>query len=102
MEKRSGSHIRQPGFSQTKRSQSEDRESYGGRSTMGSSIGRQSKAMRSQSEDRESYGGRSVSSITRPSTVGMLPGRSLGAMTPVTPSQGVNVNLPTGSTRPTR
>lgn len=65
---------------------------------MESSVTRLIKGTRSQSEDRESYGGRSVSSATRP----MLPGRSLGAMTPVTPRQNLNVNLPTGSTRPTR
>ncbi|KAG8257645.1 hypothetical protein J6590_045106 [Homalodisca vitripennis] len=71
--KKSVSQMKQPGFSQRGRSQSEERESYGGRATIGG--------------------------LVRSNTAGALAPRSLGAMTPITPRQSIHSNLPTGSAR---
>uniref|UniRef100_A0A1B6LKW6 Kinetochore protein NDC80 n=2 Tax=Graphocephala atropunctata TaxID=36148 RepID=A0A1B6LKW6_9HEMI len=75
--KKSASLLKQPGFSQQRmRSQSEDRESYGGRATIGG--------------------------LVRSNTAGTLAPRNLGAMTPITPRQSIHSNLPTGSARAPR
>lgn len=76
--KRTGSLLKQPGFTQT-----------------------QGRQRRSQSEDRESYGARPMS-LKRSSTAGNLPGRSMSAMTPITPRQSLHSNLPTSCVRPPR